>query len=246
MAELLPSDTRAKCLNCGYALRGLQEPRCPECGREFDPTDPNTFCYGGFGERLKRHLSEPIGWAIHLLAITGAVLLMIGAVVPEEPKGLFRCNVAGALAWLFVGVIWIPRLLLWLILTGSRPGARHGWWHWLVAPAAFIGMVVVCECNLPVRVGIMISRQPLEALAQEASGSPGVPILRCTAGVYEFVYVEGFDRGVRFCTHVYGRYPGPTKARYGFAYLPGPVPSEDRVNYYEHLQGSWYLWRRIG
>lgn len=25
------------CLNCGYVLRGLVEPRCPECGKEFDP-----------------------------------------------------------------------------------------------------------------------------------------------------------------------------------------------------------------
>jgi hypothetical protein len=25
------------CLNCGYDLRGLTEPRCPECGKAFDP-----------------------------------------------------------------------------------------------------------------------------------------------------------------------------------------------------------------
>ena len=25
------------CLHCGYSLRGLTEPRCPECGREFEP-----------------------------------------------------------------------------------------------------------------------------------------------------------------------------------------------------------------
>lgn len=27
------------CLNCDYALRGLQDNRCPECGQEFDPRD---------------------------------------------------------------------------------------------------------------------------------------------------------------------------------------------------------------
>ena len=26
---------RGLCLNCGYNLRGLPEPRCPECGTEF-------------------------------------------------------------------------------------------------------------------------------------------------------------------------------------------------------------------
>ena len=29
----------AHCLKCGYALRGLTEHRCPECGNPFDPSD---------------------------------------------------------------------------------------------------------------------------------------------------------------------------------------------------------------
>lgn len=31
------------CLGCGYALDALPLPRCPECGRTFDPADPATF-----------------------------------------------------------------------------------------------------------------------------------------------------------------------------------------------------------
>ena len=33
------ADRRAKglCINCGYNLRGLVQPRCPECGSDFDP-----------------------------------------------------------------------------------------------------------------------------------------------------------------------------------------------------------------
>ena len=26
-----------RCANCGYQLRGLENPRCPECGHAFDP-----------------------------------------------------------------------------------------------------------------------------------------------------------------------------------------------------------------
>lgn len=33
------------CRVCGYALVGLSENRCPECGRAFDPADPRTFRY---------------------------------------------------------------------------------------------------------------------------------------------------------------------------------------------------------
>jgi hypothetical protein len=31
------------CKRCSYPLDGLSEPRCPECGREFDPRDGETF-----------------------------------------------------------------------------------------------------------------------------------------------------------------------------------------------------------
>ena len=31
------------CRECGYDLRGTPEPRCSECGRVFDPSDPRTY-----------------------------------------------------------------------------------------------------------------------------------------------------------------------------------------------------------
>ncbi len=45
MAGHDPQTVRATCFcrQCGYALQGLPEPRCPECGRDFDPDDPTTF-----------------------------------------------------------------------------------------------------------------------------------------------------------------------------------------------------------
>ena len=36
-------DPHPLCLGCGYDLEHLRESACPECGREFDPTDPSTF-----------------------------------------------------------------------------------------------------------------------------------------------------------------------------------------------------------
>lgn len=33
----------ARCKNCFYIIDGLTEPRCPECGREFDPNDRRTY-----------------------------------------------------------------------------------------------------------------------------------------------------------------------------------------------------------
>ena len=46
MDDAMPDDTpdgTPRCLTCGYQLAGLAEPRCPECGRPFDPAKPTTF-----------------------------------------------------------------------------------------------------------------------------------------------------------------------------------------------------------
>ena len=43
MPENATISPEARCLGCGYLLRGLPEPVCPECGRRFDPLDASTF-----------------------------------------------------------------------------------------------------------------------------------------------------------------------------------------------------------
>jgi hypothetical protein len=34
-----------RCIDCNYVLLGLPEPRCPECGRQFDPENFHTYTY---------------------------------------------------------------------------------------------------------------------------------------------------------------------------------------------------------
>jgi len=55
---------RALCMGCNYALRGLSDPRCPECGRPFDPDDFATMNLGRPLKRVARFLLRPTGrWA---------------------------------------------------------------------------------------------------------------------------------------------------------------------------------------
>lgn len=56
----------ARCLTCGYLLRELDEPVCPECARRFDPEDPKT--YNADPQKRKRR-------RLIMLAI---ILLLIG------------------------------------------------------------------------------------------------------------------------------------------------------------------------
>lgn len=40
-----------RCLRCGYNLNGIENPLCPECGRPFDPTNPDTYFHSGTRRR---------------------------------------------------------------------------------------------------------------------------------------------------------------------------------------------------
>ena len=75
----LPIPIDAQCLSCRYCLVGLSEPRCPECGRIFDPSDHRTFLDSNrrnalivlAGELWQRHRRRVIWTAV----LAGAVLL---------------------------------------------------------------------------------------------------------------------------------------------------------------------------
>ena len=50
----VPSTATMYCRKCGYALVGLSENRCPECGRGFDPGDRKTFARSPRGWWVRR------------------------------------------------------------------------------------------------------------------------------------------------------------------------------------------------
>ena len=47
------------CRKCGYELRGLTTPRCPECGRTFDPANPRTYRRRPI-QRWHRHVKRAV------------------------------------------------------------------------------------------------------------------------------------------------------------------------------------------
>jgi hypothetical protein len=57
------------CIGCGYILDHLPEPRCPECGREFDPEDLRSFTK-----------INPADWQrIRRRGLTGLILVILSA-----------------------------------------------------------------------------------------------------------------------------------------------------------------------
>ncbi len=70
----------AICRKCGYALRGLPSPTCPECGRPFDPLDERTFDNNSRRRRRRRK------W----IALAALVVFLLAGFAP---RGLYRANI---------------------------------------------------------------------------------------------------------------------------------------------------------
>jgi hypothetical protein len=94
-------DPPPRCLGCAYILEHLEAPRCPECGRIFDPLNPATYTRvpgfvfwrywlpavllaisGGFVIAYLFLASNALGWGLTL-----AVPFSIGAVIGYGVRG---------------------------------------------------------------------------------------------------------------------------------------------------------------
>jgi hypothetical protein len=64
------------CKHCSYCIDYLQRNRCPECGREFDPTNPATFT-----TTLNQSFSKK--WMLLIIGL----LIIVAVVVQKGPLG---------------------------------------------------------------------------------------------------------------------------------------------------------------
>lgn len=97
----------AYCLTCGYRLRGLPEPVCPECGQPFDPADSATFDIEPRSRRRRR-------WLIRG-GVVLALALLVFALSPRRllnSKMTFTCSGCGHVVtvrrWEPASPRWIP------------------------------------------------------------------------------------------------------------------------------------------
>src|SRR5215207_7045524 len=70
------------CLDCGYALHGLPEPRCPECGRAFDPLDPKTMNMGRELSELAKWVLGPVRWPVSVMSYAAVAVALWYARLP--------------------------------------------------------------------------------------------------------------------------------------------------------------------
>lgn len=226
------------CLDCDYPLRGLATPRCPECGRGFDPNDPWTMNLGLPMRRALRWLLRPPGWWTVAGAIVAAAM-----VVSDTNPGPTRWNrtLLGLALWAVIGIVWTARSLVRLAIVRvyrqplrfDRAAVRRK----LVAQWLFVASIVCVYSGLPSYVRFLVLFPGLQRVAsvQLAAPSGGPPVTRAS-------WLGLSIGGGRMCPHAVWfdhsyRTIGFGPRRFGYA-PEGPCRNNGKTL---RLFGSWYV-----
>jgi hypothetical protein len=164
------------CWECGYPLKGLPTPRCPECGRPFDPADPATMNMGEHVGAFAARLLRPPGWPLYT-ATACAALVSVWAAAAPMPSGQIgpmlasvweRASRAGwvgvlsdygrvevryacaVLAWLVVAAAWTARRVArGVTVRRIAPGQRaapFAYWRRWLIPH-FVLLATILFCR---------------------------------------------------------------------------------------------------
>ncbi len=178
MVDALIPDT-AVCLGCGYSLRGLPKPVCPECGRGFDPADQATF----------RDTSRPSFWSRFAAPPSIAGILVLTLMTSGTlnhasiPLGGYPLDITGFGGFLTscLFIVLTPVLFLLYILRLTlvcranrhtqptlKPRHARGRWRWYVLPVCSLLVLSAFAYPWPLWTRFALSRRAFEQVAQQS------------------------------------------------------------------------------
>ena len=220
------------CRDCDYPLRDLPVPRCPECGRPFDPADGSTMNLGKPMAPWARAVAADSGWPTYL-----AMLLPWAWVVWRARNPEFYY-----LEWF---VFLILSFTLFAVLALVRSAAREivlvkhdqpppvRWWpDWRNCLLAGAALSLIVWFELPLRAHFFLVRAQLEEMkAALDTGTPPTSLTGRRVGMRRVVNVRTFPGGVMFSF---------TTNDDGFAYNDGwrSLPYNHGAD--GHLHGKWH------
>ena len=255
MTDLLPQPDSGRaagpprCLGCDYDLSRLTTPRCPECGRAFDPRDPASFHGGRPMPDWARWWLRPIGWPTFVIT---AVLALAASPLLTDPATyyLFIPFCVFAPATLFAVGWSLFRLFVRESLVtryGRRaPTAAGGWRRWLALGALVAAVQLSAVFALPLRASFVPFAGQYERLRQDVEAGRVAPLTPVRIGG-RTVCGEGSLAGYAGLFVVYtdcaaGQRPNVFPASgSGFLHVPDgtPFPGYNQGGD-GHLWGNWY------
>ncbi len=177
--EPLKIPPEAFCRGCGYALRELTVPRCPECGRLFDPQDPLTWTtrasFGGWlwwQDRLDAWARAPTIWELAATLLITVLAVIRASMLPARDNDVAKELLLSPLRWF--GAILAVRLLV-LSVRGMAslpvPRERGRTLRFLCMPLCGVALLLAmawCDGSLAAQRRCLIHRQRLVALCGDS------------------------------------------------------------------------------
>ncbi|MBI1825005.1 MAG: hypothetical protein HY287_12420 [Planctomycetes bacterium] len=144
-SALLPYQTLEQpminCLDCGYCLDGLERPgvwkdeyRCPECGRAFHPSNPQSFAINNSRGRPRR--SGSLFLSVSLIGLGLAASVFIYPMVRRTAVLIY-------LAGLFTQFLVLIFRVALLNRFRFGPSCRAAVWISSIAAVGQIGLIIV-------------------------------------------------------------------------------------------------------
>ncbi len=143
------------CLKCKYDLRRLPEPRCPECGTPFDPTDSATYSVAA-ASSVSLLLGLAITFAFSPLALPSIIFLVwltaclcLGRppkAMADDPK--YAHPLLGAVYTVSVVAFFCAFWMIWLFwpLTIAYLIKQRGGRAWGIAGMLVLGWFCSIGC----------------------------------------------------------------------------------------------------
>jgi hypothetical protein len=136
-----------RCLDCNYVLLGLPEPRCPECGRQFDPDDFGSYTYKPPLVRWRFWLPPLVMVAIVfailvILFHTSGVGVAATIAAPFTLGGLIGYSVRGATKPLMITIAILAGLMVMGFLVATD------------VSGVFCGLILLAIAVGPVVIGL--------------------------------------------------------------------------------------------
>jgi hypothetical protein len=169
----------AHCIGCGYPLRALPEPRCPECGREFDPGDPRTFLPNRPLNAMERVIASPPGWIMVAAAVAAGLFTLVAFSLPGAGFA-YALSATFSYSGLLIA-LWCCRLVVAetiLKRAGYRQaetGWRPPWKRWAVVPAILAGCWLLGATGWPAQLRFWVSKPALDRFVAAQAVPVGVP-----------------------------------------------------------------------
>ena len=188
----------AICLDCGYSLRGLPEPVCPECGRRFDPADAGTFRDPATSAFRALFARPPERWHRWLVMVIAAVVLLdISCPGVPFPLGCFLA-VTAVVSLVVIVFDYLARVVVlrWdrsanVVRDHVAAGYR---WQWRVTPVCTLLIASALWYPWPAWVRFRLSQPAFERVLTDTSSDEE----RRVVGLYLVSRVHRFPNGVIF------------------------------------------------